>query len=84
MTNCKNSMTDDDVLLKGMAFCQKHRKKSGRCKNNCPLIGNICIRANGDIAFPVKELGNDDDSMPFMNFTEQFRIMLSTIMRDNN
>lgn len=62
-------MTDEEVLFKGIKFCNAQMG----C-NRCLLRGKVCITREGKIAF-----GNDSTQLSFVEFTEQFRNLIKTL-----
>ena len=62
-------MTDEEVLFKGIKFCNSQISCS-----RCPLRGKVCITHEGKITF-----GKEKTHLSFVEFTEQFRDMIKIL-----
>ena len=62
-------MTDEEVLFKGIKFCNSQISCS-----RCSLNNKVCITHDGKITF-----GKDRTYLSFVEFTEQFRNMIKTL-----
>lgn len=62
-------MTDEEVLFKGIKFCNAQESCVG-----CLLRGKVCITHEGKITF-----GGKKTHLSFVEFTEQFRDMIKTL-----
>lgn len=62
-------MTDEEVLFKGIKFCNAQKT----CKR-CLLNGKVCIAQDGKITF-----GSNKTHLNFVEFVEQFRNMIKIL-----
>lgn len=69
-------MNDQEVLFKGMKYCNNHYDKKIRCQK-CPLNHRVCIDYKGQIALP-DGIGH----LSYVKFTEYFREMINILCED--
>ena len=72
-----NRLTDEELLFKGMKFCNNHRSEFWGC-GKCPLCSTVCISSKGNIILN----GADGNFMNYVKFTEEFRKMIDIVMED--
>lgn len=73
-----NRLTDEELLFKGMKFCNTHRSSFRGC-SKCPLCNTVCISSEGNLIIG----GADGNSINYVKFTEEFRKMIDIIMEDS-
>ena len=76
-------MDDQELLFRGMQFCNKYKDSNHHCKLQCPLLNSMCITRNGNLNF--KDESPEEyiyASINFTEFTRQFRKMIDVIEKE--